>query len=46
MHILCMVIPTKADTSQVTQQNVNKMSTVKIQISKPANQKTHLYPHH
>ena len=46
MYILFIVIPTKVDTSQVSQQNVNKMSTVKIQISKPANQKTHLYHHH
>ena len=45
MHILCMVIPTKVDTSQVPQQNVNWMSTVNAQISKPAIQKTHLYHH-
>ena len=45
MHIrvLCMVIPTKVDTSQVSQQNVNWVSTVKTQISKPTIQKTHLY---
>ena len=46
MHILCMVIPTKVDTSQVSQQNVNWMSAVKTQISTPAIQKTHLYRHY
>ena len=46
MHILCMVIPTKVDTSQVSQQNVNWMSAVKTQISTPAIQKTDLYRHY
>ena len=46
MHILCMVIPTKVDTSQVSQQNVNWMSAVKTQISQPAIQKTDLYRHY
>ena len=46
MHILCMVIPTKVDTSQVSQQTVNWMSAVKTQISQPAIQKTDLYRHY
>ena len=32
MYILCLVIPTKVDTSQGPQQNVNWMPTVKAQI--------------
>ena len=34
IYILCMVIPTKVDTSQVPQQNVNWMPTVKTMINK------------
>ena len=33
LHILCLVILTKVDTSQVPQQNVHWKSTVKAQIS-------------
>ena len=33
IHIICMVIPTKVDTSQVPQQNVNWMPTVKAMIN-------------
>ena len=33
MYILCLVIPTKVDTSQVPQQNVNWMPTVKAMIN-------------
>ena len=33
MYILRLVIPTNVDTSQVPQQNVNLMPTVKAQIS-------------
>ena len=39
-----MVIPTKVDTSQVSQQNVNYVNS-ETQISKPAIQKTYLYHH-
>ena len=33
MYILCLVIPTKVDTSQVPLQNVNWTPTVKAQIN-------------
>ena len=33
MSILCLVIPTKVDTSQVPQQNVNWIPKVKARIS-------------
>ena len=33
MYILCLVIPTKVNTSQVPQQNVKGMPTVMAQIS-------------
>ena len=53
MYILCLVIPTKVDTSQGPQQNVNWMPTVKAQIKITSDsedkhnmiQKTHLYHH-
>ena len=38
-YILCMVIPTKVDASQVSQQNVNKILTLNTQKSKPDIQK-------
>ena len=33
IYIICMVIPTKVDTSQVPQQNANWMPTVKAMIN-------------
>ena len=33
MYVLCLVIPTKVDTSQVPLQNVNWTPTVKAQIN-------------
>ena len=33
IYIICMVIPTKEDTSQVPQQNFNWMPTVKAMIN-------------
>ena len=33
IYILCLFIPTKVNTSQVPQQNVKRMPTVRAQIS-------------
>ena len=44
-YTICLVIPTKVDTSQVPQQNVNWMPTVKAMIKDNLIQKPHLYHH-
>ena len=44
IYIICTVIPTKMDTSQVPQQNVNWMPTVKAMITQPESEGSSVPP--
>ena len=45
IYIICMVIPTKVDTSQVPQQNVNWIPNSEGHDKHKLIQKAHLYHH-